>query len=230
AMRNLLAAGLMLTAILAGCASPTSAPPPIAPAPVAPTPYAVPVVPHVDAADLLTDHAAFVTKNNERAANKPTHESARVDLMAHMKSYGLEAVRFNFTDGIPQADILGIKWGVDREHWVFVGGHYDTTDQECALVGPVVPETSPTGECPIRHLSQGAYDDGSGTMLTVHLAKAFANVTPYYTIAFTLYDGEERGTQGARAIVQAIQEHNFTVDGIQPTIVGDLDLDMVGIN
>jgi Zn-dependent M28 family amino/carboxypeptidase len=84
------------------------------------------------------------------------------------------------------------------------------------------------GTCPIQ--TQGAYDDGSGTFLTVHLAKAFANVTPYYTIAFTAYDGEERGIQGAKAIVEAIQEGNLTVDGVTPTIVGDLDLDMLGIN
>jgi hypothetical protein len=67
-------------------------------------------------------------------------------------------------------------------------------------------------------------------MLTMHLAKAFANVTPYYTLAFTAFDGEERGIQGAQAIVAAIQEGNFTFKGVTPTIVGDLDLDMIGIN
>jgi hypothetical protein len=162
----------------------------------------------------------------------PTHESARHDLLARFKADGLEAVRFNFTSGIPQADILGIKWGVDRSHWVFVGGHYDTITDDCLVgatpaVGPVPSQANP---CALRSISQGAYDDGSGTMLTVHLAKAFANVTPYYTIAFTAYDGEERGIQGAKAIVNAIQEGNFTFKGVTPTIVGDLDLDMIGIN
>jgi hypothetical protein len=183
----------------------------------------------VDAKALLVDHAAFVTKNDERAANKPTHESARVDLLERFKSYGLDAHRFDFTDGIPQADIMGIKWGVDRQHWVFVGGHYDTITDDCvaqAIAG--VPDASQA--CPLRSVSQGAYDDGSGTMLTMHLAKAFATVTPYYTIAFVAYDGEERGIQGAKAIVNAIQERNFTFMGVTPTIVGDLDLDMIGIN
>jgi len=232
-MRAILAAGLLAVAILAGCvgtSTPTSGPAPAASTPD-PTTYTVPPVPKVDAADLLADHAKFVTANPIRRENVATHESARKDLLAHFASYGLEAVRFNFTNGIPQADILGVKWGVDREHWVFVGGHYDTMHWDCAAPGtvPMVGISDPA-HCAGHATSQGAYDDGSGTFLTVHLAKAFANVTPYYTIAFTAYDGEERGIQGAAAIVQAIQEGNFTLDGVKPVIVGDLDIDMFGIN
>ncbi len=192
-----------------------------------PTPetYAVPPVPAVDAAALLADHAAFVTKNNERADNVPTHESARVDLLAFFASYGLETYRHNFTDGgLDQANIVGIKWGVVRDQWVVVGGHYDTTHDDCIATGILG-----LGQCPGRSVSQGAYDDGSGTMITVHLAKAFANVTPYYTIAFVGYDGEERGLQGAGAFV-----NDFAVEGITPygmvRIVGDIDIDMVGLN
>ncbi len=181
--------------------------------------WIMPPVPRVDAAALLADHAAFVTKNNLRADNEPTHESARVDLLARFESYGLQPVRFNFTNGIDQADVMGIKWGIDREHWVFVGGHYDTTTWDSAVTN--------SGNAVV---SQGAYDDGSGTMMAVHLAKAFANVTPYYTIAFIAFDGEERGLQGASAIVEAITAGEFEVNGIHPTIVGDLDLDMIGIN
>ena len=224
--KPLILAGLLVLAVLAGCSQPQSTVPDV-PVPV-PAAYTVPAVPKVDVKDLLADHAKFVTANNERAANKPTHESARVDLLAHFASYGLTAVRFNFTDGIPQADIIGVKWGVDRQNWVFVGGHYDTITDDC-LVGkvPVVNQPNP---CVARSISQGAYDDGSGTMMTVHLAKTFANLTPYYTIAFVAFDGEERGIQGAAALVSAIQEKNFTVDGIHPTIVADLDLDMIGLN
>jgi Zn-dependent M28 family amino/carboxypeptidase len=229
-MRAMLMLGLLMVAGIAGCLQQPAATTPDAKAAVAKAiaDYKVPAVPKVDAKALLADHAAFVTKNNERAANKPTHESARVDLLEHFKSYGLDTYRFNFTTGIPQADIMGIKWGVDREHWVFVGGHYDTVTDDCLVsTVPVVNQPNP---CALRTLSQGAYDDGSGTMMTVHLAKAWANVTPYYTIAFVAYDGEERGIQGAAAIVNVIQEGNFTFKGVTPTIVGDLDLDMLGIN
>jgi hypothetical protein len=196
-----------------------------------PAAFKVPEVPKVDAKDLLADHATFVRAHPDREGNKPDHEAARADLLAHFESYGLTPYRFNFsTERLAnQADILGIKWGADREHWVFVGGHYDIVNNpSCTPNTPAGPLPSPPVTCPVR--TQGAYDDGSGTFLTVHLAKAFANVSTYYTIAFTAYDGEELGIQGAKAIVEAVQEGNLTVDGVTPTIVGDLDLDMLGIN
>src|SRR5688572_1960486 len=155
--------------------------------------YPIPPVPAVSAADLLADHAAFVTANPKRRANEPTHESARQALLGMFESYGLEAYRHNFTEGIDQANIVGIKWGVVRNQWVVVGAHYDTVDQVCALTGV---------DCTLSEASQGAYDDGSGTFLTMHLAKAFSTVQPYYTMAFVAFDGEERGTQGARAFVR----------------------------
>ena len=218
---------------LAGCLGSGPAPATTVPSKAS---FVVPDVPHVDARDMLEDHAAFVRKDNERAANKPTHEAARQDLLAHFKSYGLETYRLNFTKGIPQANIIGIKWGAVRDQWVVVGGHYDTITDDC-LVGsvnrtPLPPVSNP---CVGRSISEGAYDDGSGTMLTVHLAKAFANVSTYYTIAFVAYDGEERGTQGAAAFVDAFvtggeEGDNFTTPYGHIKVVGDIDIDMVGIN
>jgi hypothetical protein len=231
-VRALLVLGLLALTSVAGClsSSPTGHGSAATPDPSS---YVVPDVPKVDVKDFLADHAAFVRKDNERAANKPTHEAARQDLMAHFKSYGLETYRLNFTKGIPQADIIGIKWGQVRDKWVVVGGHYDTISDDC-LVGsiPVVGLPNP---CVGRSVSQGAYDDGSGTMLTVHLAKAFANVSTYYTIAFVAYDGEERGTQGAAAFVDALvtggeEGNNFTTPYGHIKVVGDIDIDMVGIN
>jgi hypothetical protein len=176
--------------------------------------YLAPEVPAVDAAALLADHAAFVTAYNVRKANGPDHEAARNALIDLFESYGLEAYRHNFTQGIDQANIVGIKWGVVRDQWVVVGGHYDTT-----TTAGVDQETS-----------QGAYDDGSGTFLTVHQAKAFSTVQPYYTMAFVAYDGEERGLQGASAFVRDFYlEGNGTPYG-RVNIVGAVDLDMVGIN
>lgn len=231
--RNLALSILLGLTALAGCLddSPSSPDDAVLPGPAA---YAVPEVPKVDAAALLADHAAFVTENNERAANKPTHESARQALLGMFESYGLETYRQNFTaGGLEQANIMGIQWGVVRDKWVVVGGHYDTVTDDC-LVG-TIPVANVPNPCPLRALSQGAYDDGSGTMMTVHLAKAFSAIQPYYTMAFVAYDGEERGTQGARAFVEAFatggeDRTNFTTPYGQVTIIGAVDLDMVGIN
>ncbi|MEA3135743.1 MAG: hypothetical protein QOJ26_224 [Thermoplasmata archaeon] len=168
--------------------------------------------PVVVAADLLSDHKDFVTTYPVRKGEDPRHEGARQALTALYESYGLEVFRHNFTTGgLDQANIVGIKWGVDRQHWVVVGGHYDTTTN----AGP--------------EQSQGAYDDGSGTMITVHLAKAFSTIQPYYTMAFIAYDGEERGLQGAQAFVDdVVIADNSTYGDID--VVGTVDLDMIGIN
>lgn len=194
--------------------------------PTDPANYTVPEVPQVDAVELLADHAAWVRANPNRRANTVDHENSRVALMEQFESYGLEAYRHNFTQGIAQANIVAIKWGVVRDQWVVVGGHYDIVDvPPCP---PMVPN------CPTQ--TQGAYDDGSGTMMSVHLGKAFANTTPYYTMAFVAFDGEERGTQGARAFVRDFMVDAFDANGTEKTpygqikIVGALNLDMIGLN
>lgn len=214
---------LLSGAVFAGCLDDSA---PVGDGPSTPdaAAYVVPEVPHVDAAVLLADHADFVRKNSDRRGNTPDHENARLDILARFESYGLEAYRQNFTysDDFPQANLIGIKWGVVRDQWVVVGGHYDIVNTPpCALPGCVAQ-------------TEGAYDDGSGTMMSVHLGKAFANVTPYYTMAFIAYDGEERGLQGAGAFVRDFVTGNE--DGEFPTpygrvkIVGALDLDMIGLN
>lgn len=178
-------------------------------------------VPQVDAEALLADHEEFVTTYPVRKGEDPRHEGARAALTAMLESYGLEVYRHDFSEGgLDQANIVGIKWGHDRHNWVVVGGHYDTTANGDGAQG------TSTG---VGEQSQGAYDDGSGTMITVHLAKAFANATPYHTMAFVLYDGEERGLQGAQAFVDEVVIGDESPYG-DVEVVGTVDLDMIGIN
>jgi len=211
-MRNLAVLALFGLATLAGCMSTTDDGEAGDGTVLDPSAYQAPAQrPTVDAAALLADHEAFVTTYSIRKGNHENHEGARQALTQMFNSYGLDVIRHNFTEGdLDQANIVGIKWGAVRDHWVVVGGHYDTTTN--------------AGE----EQSQGAYDDGSGTFITMHLAKAFANVTPYYTMAFVAYDGEERGLRGATAFVQDGLVGNVT--GFPITFVGTIDLDMIGIN
>ncbi|MCA1818902.1 MAG: M28 family peptidase, partial [Halobacteriales archaeon] len=135
---------------------------------------------------------------------------------------GLQTWRQNFTAaGLDQANIVGIQWGVVTDQVVVVGAHYDTTHQDCTR------RLQPVAGCVGHKTSQGAYDDGSGVLLVQHLAKVFANVSSYYTVAFVEYDGEERGTEGASAFAEAM------VDGSSPfgnaTLRAVLDMDMFGI-
>ncbi|HET6398521.1 MAG TPA: M28 family peptidase, partial [Candidatus Thermoplasmatota archaeon] len=115
------------------------------------------------------------------------------------------------------------------DEWVVVGAHYDMVTVECGLVADGVPLPVPGApECLLRNQSQGAYDDGSGTMMVLHMARAFADVSTPYTIAFVAFDGEERGLQGSRAFYDAMLEGNHSFGAARVRAM--LNLDMFGLN
>jgi Zn-dependent M28 family amino/carboxypeptidase len=224
-MRTLGVLAALLLAGLAGCTQ-TATPPAGPAAHPDPAAYVAPARPKVDAAALLSDLKAFAAAYPERRDNLPTHEGARQWLTDRFRSFGLTVWRQNFTTGgLAQANIVGIHWGQVRDQWVVVGGHYDTTHDDCLVSrAPLVGEVP---NCMLHQYSAGAYDDGSGTLHTVHLAKAFANVSTYYTVAFVGYDGEERGLQGATAFVNEVLSGNTTFGEVE--IHAALDIDMFGI-
>lgn len=178
--------------------------------------------PAVDAAAVIADLREFAETYPQRAANQPDHEASRRWLAAKFEEYGLEVYRHDFVTGIPQTNVVGIKWGELRDQWIVVGGHYDVVATPGCPTGGNVPQ------CPAGVESQGMYDDGSGTLLTVHLAKAFADVETTYTIAFVAFDGEERGLQGSGNFSETFG------NGLSPfgnlTFHAMLDLDMFGLN
>lgn len=188
--------------------------------------WMLPELPHIDVQEFLTNHAKFVSSFPHRAANSVTHLGAREALAKEFKAVGLEVWRQTFTNGTAQENICGVKIGaVDPDTWVVVGGHYDTTTWDAIPLGIAGGRQ---GEAPGRLVSQGAYDDGSGTWITVELAKAFAQVDTYYSILFCAFDGEERGTQGSREVYLAMRdsaEFPWPIDETRAM----LDLDMFGI-
>lgn len=215
-MRALLAAAVMILTALAGCS--TAPPAGDAPPSSADVAYQVPAAPRVAGEAIAALHAEFVTAFPDRSNNAPTHEAARQDILARFASYGLETYRMDYTNDIDQANILGIKWGIHRDRWVVVEGHFDTTCR--GLVPACALETA--------NPTQGAYDNGSGTALMLALAQAYANVTPYNTIVFVAMDGEERGTHGASAFVDEVTSGETPYGPV--VMVGALDIDMLGLN
>ncbi|MHB8586997.1 MAG: M28 family metallopeptidase [Thermoplasmatota archaeon] len=167
--------------------------------------------PHVDAATMLAELKRFSEAYPYRQSNTSNHQAARNDLEAHFKADGLTVIRQNFISGafgVPVGyggqNIIAIKWGTDRTHWVVLGAHYDVTE------GAVY----------------GTYDDGSGSILVESLAAAFANVTTNRTIAFIEFDQEERGLVGSHFFVESVLKGAFTYP---ITVDAMIDLDMVGI-
>jgi Zn-dependent M28 family amino/carboxypeptidase len=102
-------------------------------------------------------------------------------------------------------NVCGIRWGADRSSWIVLGAHYDVTQ------GAV----------------EGAYDDGSGTLMVVKIAEALANLETPRTLVACAFDGEERGLRGSRHMVQALAKDEWVHSG---TVVAMVDLDMIGIN
>jgi Zn-dependent M28 family amino/carboxypeptidase len=214
-VRPLVLLAVLLTATAAGCLDSNDD---AAPAVVAREGSA----PDVDAAAVLADLHEFATTFPGRAGNQPDHEGSRRWLADKFESYGLEVYRHDFVTGIPQTNVVGIKWGEVRDEWIVVGGHYDVVPTPGCPTGPNVPS------CPIGLESQGAYDDGSGTLLTLHLAKAFAQLDTHYTIAFVAFDGEERGLQGSGNFSEAFGTGQTPFGNL--TFHAMLDLDMFGLN
>lgn len=194
---------LLVACLVAGCVDtspdgtgvPTTPPPPL---------HEV-TVPKVDARATLDDLKVFSEAFPYRQAGNAMHLGARDWLAERMTAAGLEVVRQKFPSGTYEGEnIIGIKWGTDRESWIVVGAHYDVTE------GAVY----------------GAYDDGSGTIQTLKLGEAFANVATDRTIAFIEFDQEEKGLVGSEAFLKAVEGGKFTHPA---TVVGMVDLDMVGI-
>jgi hypothetical protein len=176
------------------------------------------MAPSVSARETVDELTHFSTTYSERADNLDAHTGARDYMATVFEDAGLDVWRQNFTNGIYQENIVGIKWGNQTDKFVVIGGHYDMTTTECAA------------QCVIRPLSQGAYDDGSGTAMTLNLARAFHNITTEYSLMFVAFDGEERGLQGSSALATAFLDGQIPFNGGNNTAVAMLNLDMIGLN
>ncbi|MEA3135745.1 MAG: hypothetical protein QOC71_26 [Thermoplasmata archaeon] len=178
--------------------------------------------PVVDVDAFLAEFNEVTAKYGDRANNGPEHEGARQYFADEFAKLGLQVWRHDFTDGIPQANIVGIQWGAHRDQVVVVGGHYDTFSDDC-----IVLETA-GADCPGRQATNGVYDDGSGTMLTMYMARLFAPLATEYTIAYVMFDGEERGLQGSAAFVEAFLSGDTPFG--DAALRAAIDVDMFGLN
>lgn len=106
---------------------------------------------------------------------------------------------------------------------VYVTGHYDSVNSGSALattprVDPNDPDFDHEADAP------GANDDGSGTALTMELARVFAEsgIDFEATLVFALWAGEEQGLYGSAAHGQRIAAEHVPVEAmISNDIVGN---------
>src|SRR5262245_41602222 len=116
---------------------------------------------------------------------------------------------------------------------IYISGHYDTVARaggqsaSNASDGPRDPD-APTPApadpiAPLDNLAPGVNDDGSGTALTIELARVFSQSGVDFdaTLVFMCHAGEELGLVGARLHAQKAAEQKIP-------IVGVLNNDIVG--
>jgi hypothetical protein len=182
--------------------------------------YVVPALGKIDAKAFLANHSKFVTTYPYRANNAEGHLGARDYIEKEFEKAGLEVWRQKFVNGIQQENICAVKFGVvEPQTWVVVGGHYDTTTWDDGAGQGRGGSAA----------SQGAYDDGSGTWITVEIAKALAKTPTAYSLLLCAFDGEERGLHGSAAVRKAMNEGGSFPYEVEDTRAM-LDLDMFGIN
>ena len=114
---------------------------------------------------------------------------------------------------------------------VYISGHYDTVarpgGQGAANASPPDPDAAAARpadpNAPLDNLAPGVNDDGSGTALTIELARVFSQSGIDFdaTLVFMCHAGEELGLVGARLHAQKAAEQKIP-------IVGVLNNDIVG--
>lgn len=113
-------------------------------------------------------------------------------------------VKNKYYDNYPTSNVIGYIPGQTDKYIVFTA-HYDM----CGSFGE-------------GNYFPGASDNGSGTAMVLDLARHFATgEKPYYSVAFMLFSGEERGLMGSKNYVN---NPLFPLDKIKLAI----NLDMVG--
>ena len=108
---------------------------------------------------------------------------------------------------------------------IYVSGHYDTvarpggqgaantaapTDPDARTVAAVDPDT------PLDNLAPGVNDDGSGTALTIELARVFSQSGIDFdaTLVFMCHVGEEQGLVGARLHAQKAAAQQIPIEAV----------------
>ena len=108
---------------------------------------------------------------------------------------------------------------------IYISGHYDTVarpgGQGAANAGaPADPDarTAPPADpgAPLDNLAPGVNDDGSGTALTIELARVFSQSGIDFdaTLVFMCHVGEEQGLVGARLHAQKAVAQKIPIEAV----------------
>ena len=176
---------------------------------------------------LLRTLVGFGTRNTLSDPTSPTHGigAARQWIFDEFKrSSPRLQVSFD-THQIPKGgritrdvelrNVLAILPGRTQRR-IYVSGHYDTVNLGNQGQAGLNTAGGGYGTPADNADAPGADDDGSGTVLVMELARAFAEsgITFDATLVFTAVAGEEQGLIGARAHAKRVKAENIPVQAI----------------
>ncbi len=184
--------------------------------------------------ELLTKLVSFGTRNtlSDQASPARGIGAARNWILEEMRRSS-EKLRVNFDPHIvpPQGritkqvdlrNVVAILPGKSPRR-IYVSGHYDSLNiggqnRSNAAVPGAAPAAA--GPAPTRDdydvEAPGANDDGSGTVLTMELARAFAESGIEFdaTLVFICWAGEEQGLVGSRAHAEDLAAKKIPVEAV----------------
>jgi hypothetical protein len=186
---------------------------------------------------ILKKLESFETRNTLSSTTSATRGvgAARQWILDEMKRYSPKLqVSFDTHQVAPQGritrhvelrNVMAILPGRSPRR-IYVSGHYDTvaraggqsaSNAAGAPRDPEAPAASPPDpNAPLDNLAPGVNDDGSGTALTIELARIFSQSGIDFdaTLVFMCHAGEEQGLVGARLHAQKAVAGKIPIEAV----------------
>lgn len=183
--------------------------------------------------ELLTKLVSFGTRNTLSDADNPTRGigAARNWILEEMRRSS-EKLRVNFdthqiaqqgriTRPVELRNVVAILPGKSPRR-IYVTGHYDTVNiggqnvSNAAAPGTTGGDRQTAAGFNANVDANGANDDGSGTVLTMELARAFAESGIQFdaTLVFVAWAGEEQGLVGSNVHTQDLVANKVPVEAV----------------
>ena len=188
---------------------------------------------------ILRKLQSFETRSTLSSTTSTTRGigAARQWILDEMKSYSPKLqVSFDTYQVLPQGritrevelrNVMAVLPGRSPRR-IYVSGHYDTVarpgGQGSANAGAPAPPADPDARtappadpnAPLDNLAPGVNDDGSGTALTIELARVFSQSGIDFdaTLVFMCHVGEEQGLVGARLHAQKAVAQKIPIEAV----------------
>ena len=189
---------------------------------------------------LLRKLESFETRSTLSSTSSTTRGigAARQWIFDQMKSYSSRLqVSFDTYQVAPQGritrqvelrNVMAVLPGRSLRR-IYVSGHYDTVARpggqgaaNATGAAPAAPDPDAPAartadpNAPLDNLAPGVNDDGSGTALTIELARVFSQSGIEFdaTLVFMCHAGEEQGLVGARLHAQRAEAERIPIEAV----------------